>query len=409
MKKYRFLLIGLFLLGMSSYVVAQDAYHKDFLEMLNTKNSLIHKMYELLGSESMKILGKGAMIGNPRRVGNTIVMTSDYELLTYVFDENQKISMVIYTMNIGNLYIPRGYLKQFYEEAKNNFLILLHDIGFEHVKDYETDDNNYFIGISLSREPVVRDRKTQELLNKKYQLARQKESQRQKEAEREKLRQEKLRQEKLRQEELARQEKLRQEELARQEKRRREVEIENLLPLIDEQKINEQIAIYRNNRITEKAQTINAEFPNPSKLAIDEEVDVLIHLDSSTMNVVRVGGQNLDYGLYVLSTRANELYCTLNGEDYYKLENDIFCTKKMRVSATIEKGLLGVKKKKGMFTYYGNFPAEVKDWCQKHIVGEVFQVIQYVCYFDGQKQYVVEPVTVPKETAKAIQKYPAKK
>lgn len=180
MKKYRFLLIGLFLLSMSSYVVAQDAYHDDFRKMLTAKNDLLYRMYELVikGSEPTDISRKGVMIGIPRRVGNSICMENDYEMMIYNLDENQKIYTAAYSINIGKLYIPRDYLKQFYEEAENNFLILLKAIGYKHLKEFVTSDNEFFIGITLSRYPVVRDRKDQELLNKKYQLAVEKESQR---------------------------------------------------------------------------------------------------------------------------------------------------------------------------------------------------------------------------------------
>ncbi len=216
-----------------------------------------------------------------------------------------------------------------------------------------------------------------------------------------KAQQEKIRQEELRQAELARLEGLKREEEARQERIRREEYIKKLLALTNEQTINEQIAIYRHSRILEETRKLSAQYPNPHKAEINEEVEVLIHLDSTIIDVVQIAEQRLNYELYLLFKIDTKPYCSLDGVNYYKFQNHIFYTKKIPINATVEKGLLGVKNKNGTLKYYGTFPSEVQEWCKKHIISNGFQEIQYTHY---DNQYITKTATITKESAKSIQK-----
>lgn len=195
------------------------------------------------------------------------------------------------------------------------------------------------------------------------------------------------------------------EEQKRQEKRKREEEVRRLLTTTNDQDIKTKIDSICNSKLLSELKQWDASIVlyghYPAQSEIEIETKFWIRMDSLHSEIVKIDDNIIDNHYSWLSDHIKTPYCTVDNENYYKHNNDIFYRKQITIEGKFEKEIYGVKNQNGRFKFYKTTPDTVQKWCQKNITTNGFHAVEYVHYNDSQS--IIKLITVDKTTKKLLQ------
>lgn len=195
------------------------------------------------------------------------------------------------------------------------------------------------------------------------------------------------------------------EEQKRQEKRKREEEVRRLLTTTNHQDIKTKIDSICNSKLLTELKQWDASIVlyghYPAQSEIEIETKFWIRIDSLHSEIVKIDDNVIDNHYSWLSEHIKTPYCTVDNENYYKHNNDIFYRKQITIEGKFEKEIYGVKNQNGRFKFYKTTPDTVQKWCQKNITTNGFHAVEYVHYNDSQS--IIKLITVDKTTKKLLQ------
>lgn len=196
-------------------------------------------------------------------------------------------------------------------------------------------------------------------------------------------------------------EQLKIEEQKKQAENKRKEEVEKILLTVNEEKIDEYVREYFENKLIKESEYWDI-LKEPQRKNIKTIANVKIYVDSLNTNVVSIGDDIINERLNTLYWNSSQThYCTINGTDYSKCHNSMFYNKKMDIETkTLEKGVYGVEKRKGKFKYYEAVPNEIQEWCESNITQNGFHSIQYINY---NGKYTIKLINVTKDIKKVLQ------
>lgn len=196
-------------------------------------------------------------------------------------------------------------------------------------------------------------------------------------------------------------EQLKIEEQKKQDENKRKEEVEKILLTVNEEKIDEYVREYFENKLIKESEYWDI-LKGPQRKNIKTIANVKIYVDSLNTNVVSIGDDIINERLNTLYWNSSQThYCTINGTDYSKCQNSVFYNKKMDIETkTLEKGVYGVEKRKGKFKYYEAVPNEIQEWCESNITQNGFHSIQYINY---NGKYTIKLINVTKDIKKVLQ------
>lgn len=195
------------------------------------------------------------------------------------------------------------------------------------------------------------------------------------------------------------------EEQKRQEKRKREEEVRRLLTTTNDQDIKTKIDSICNSKLLTELKQWDASIVlyghYPEQRDIEIRTEFWIRMDSLHSEIVKIDDNVIDNHYSWLSDHIKTPYCTVDNENYYKHNNDIFYHKQITIEGKFEKEIYGVKNQNGRFKFYKTTPDTVQKWCQKNITTNGFHAVEYVHYNDSQS--IIKLITVDKTTKKLLQ------